>query len=108
MRWSSATSRPAATRTHVIATAPARIHSAEDAERKEQQASKMGFSAYAIGKEMDDPLVQAIHKLLEHAALTDARVDRLVESLKQGGVDTGEDRKVADGFDPRQIDKTLG
>ena len=43
---------------------PARIHTAEDAQRQEQQAAKIGFSAYAIGKEMDDPVVQALHKLL--------------------------------------------
>jgi serine O-acetyltransferase len=87
---------------------PARIVTAEDAERQEQQASKIGFSAYAIGKEMDDPLVQAIHKLLDHAATTDARLDRLVDRLKQGGVECGDDRAVADGFDPQQINKTLG
>jgi serine O-acetyltransferase len=87
---------------------PARIHTAEEAERREQQASRIGFSAYAIGKELDDPLVQAIHKLLEHAAATDARLDRLVEHLKEGGVELGDDRAVADGFDPKQIDRTLG
>jgi serine O-acetyltransferase len=87
---------------------PARIHTAEEAQRQEQQASKIGFSAYAIGKEMDDPVVQAIHKLLDHVAATDARLDRLVEELKQGGAELGEDRAVADGFDPQQINKSLG
>jgi serine O-acetyltransferase len=87
---------------------PARIHTAEDAERQEQQATRIGFSAYAIGKELDDPLVQAIHKLLEHAAATDARVDRPVDAMKQGGVECGDDRAVADGFDPKQIDRSLG
>jgi len=86
---------------------PARIYSVEDAERQENQAAKIGFSAYAMGKDVDDPLVQAIHKLLDHAATTDARVDRLVEQLKAGGVDCGDDRAVADGFDPKQINRTL-
>jgi len=87
---------------------PARIHTTEDAQRHEQQATRIGFSAYAIGKELDDPLVQAIHKLLEHAAATDARVDRLIDAMKQGGVECGDDRAVADGFDPQQIDRSLG
>src|SRR6187401_3249135 len=87
---------------------PARIHTAEEAERKEEQAARIGFSAYALGKELDDPLVQAIHKLLEHAAATDARVERLVDAMKQGGVECGDDRAVADGFDPKQIDRSLG
>jgi serine O-acetyltransferase len=87
---------------------PARIHTAEEAERQEQQAAKMGFSAYAIGKEMDDPVVQALHKLLDHVAATDARLDRLVDGLKHSGVECGDDRAVADGFDPQQINRTLG
>jgi serine O-acetyltransferase len=87
---------------------PARIHTLEEAERKEEQAARIGFSAYAIGKELDDPLVQAIHKLLEHAAATDARVERLIGAMKQGGVECGDDRAVADGFDPKQIDRSLG
>ncbi len=87
---------------------PARIHTAEDAQRQEQQAAKIGFSAYAIGKEMDDPVVQALHKLLDHVSATDARLDRLVDGLKHSGVECGDDRAVADGFDPQQINRTLG
>lgn len=87
---------------------PARIVTAEDAERREQQATKIGFSAYAIGADVDDPVVQAIHKLLDHASATDARLEQLVARLKQGGVDCGDDRAVADGFDPVQINRMLG
>ncbi len=87
---------------------PARIFTPEDAERQQKQAEKIGFTAYAIGNDLDDPLVQAIQKLLEHSATVDGRIDRLVEQLKAGGVDCGDDRAVADGFDPKQIDRTLG
>lgn len=87
---------------------PARIVTTEDAERREQQATKIGFSAYAIGADVDDPVVQAIHKLLDHASATDARLEQLVAHLKQGGVDCGDDRAVADGFDPVQINRMLG
>ncbi len=86
---------------------PARIHAEEDDQRQEQ-AAKLGFSAYAIGKEVDDPLVLAIHKLLDHVAATDARLDQLVERLRQSGAASGDDRAVADGFDPKQIDRSLG
>ena len=87
---------------------PARVISSEDAERQEKQAAKMGFSAYAIGKDFDDPLVQAIHKLLEHTATTDGRLDRLIAQLEARGIDCGEGRGAPDGFDPKQIDRTLG
>src|SRR5512142_468653 len=36
---------------------PARIVSGEDARRRERQATKMGFSAYAISADMNDPIV---------------------------------------------------
>ena len=85
---------------------PARIHEADDGQRQEQ-ADKLGFSAYAIGKEVDDPMVLAIHKLLDHAAASDARLDRLVADLRRQGVSSDEDRNVADGFDPGQIDRSL-
>ena len=85
---------------------PARIHEADDGQRQEQ-ADKLGFSAYAIGKEVDDPMVLAIHKLLDHAAATDARLDRLVADLRRQGVSSDEDRNLADGFDPGQIDRSL-
>ena len=87
---------------------PARIFTAEDAERQQKQAAKIGFTAYAIGKDLDDPLVQAIHKLLDHTATIDGRIDRLVERLKAAGVECRDDQAVADGFDPKQIDRTLG
>src|SRR5262250_3559237 len=39
---------------------PARVLMGEDASRREDQAAKMGFSAYAISADMNDPMVQAI------------------------------------------------
>ena len=49
---------------------PARVLMGEDAARREDQAAKMGFSAYAISADMNDPMVQAIHRLIDHAAAT--------------------------------------
>jgi serine O-acetyltransferase len=56
---------------------------------------------------MNDPVVQAIHKLLDHAAVTEDRFNRLVAQLQRGGLDCGDARAVADAFDPRQINKML-
>ncbi len=41
----------------------------------------MGFSAYAISADMNDPMVQAIHRLIDHAATTDAQLQSLIEEL---------------------------
>ena len=86
---------------------PARIVTTDDRERREAQAAKIGFSAYAISSDMDDPVVQAIHKLLDHAAATEERFNRLVALLQHEGMDCREAKAVADAFDPRQINKML-
>ncbi len=87
---------------------PARIMTPEDSGRREAQASKLGFSSYALSSDTNDPLVQAIHKLLDHAEAVDARMERLVAQLLQDGVVLGEDAKaVAEAFDPKQINKML-
>ncbi|MGE5105866.1 MAG: serine O-acetyltransferase [Betaproteobacteria bacterium] len=86
---------------------PARIVTAAEQDRREAQATRIGFSAYAISSDMDDPIVQAIHKLLEHAEATEERFNRLVSLLQREGVDCGAAKAVADAFDPGQINKML-
>jgi serine O-acetyltransferase len=67
----------------------------------------MGFAAYAIASDMNDPVLQAIHKLLDHAADADARFEALVAHLRRDGVDCGDAQAVAEAFDPNQINKML-
>ncbi|HTR57757.1 MAG TPA: serine O-acetyltransferase [Casimicrobiaceae bacterium] len=86
---------------------PARIVSGEDAMRRQKQAEKIGFSAYAISADMNDPMVQAVHSLLDHAATTDERLKRLIDLLQQRGVECGDAKATADRFDPEQINKML-
>jgi serine O-acetyltransferase len=86
---------------------PARIVTGDEEVRREAQAAKLGFSQYAIVANMNDPVVQAIHKLLDHAAATDDRFNRLVAQLQQDGLDCSEARAVAEAFDPGQINKML-
>src|SRR5881396_3014346 len=69
---------------------PARIVTGDDALRRERQAAKIGFSAYAISADMNDPMVQAVHSLLDHAAATEERLNKLVQLLQQGGFDCGD------------------
>ena len=86
---------------------PARIITSDDARRREAQATKIGFSAYALSADTNDPMVQAIHSLLDHAAATDARLQRLVERLQRDGVDMADAKATAEAFDPVQINKML-
>lgn len=86
---------------------PARIVTAEDGQRREQQAAKIGFSAYAISADMNDPMVQAVHSLLDHAAATDDRLKKLIDLLQQRGVECGDAKATADLFDAEKINKML-
>jgi serine O-acetyltransferase len=86
---------------------PARVTTPEQQERREETAAKMKFSAYGIGADLNDPIVQAIHQLLDHAAASEERFNRLVALLQRDGVDCAEARAVAEAFDPRQINKML-
>ena len=56
---------------------------------------------------MNDPVVQAIHRLLDHAAATEERFDKLVALLQRDGVDCGDAKATAERFDPAQINKML-
>jgi serine O-acetyltransferase len=86
---------------------PARILTQEDSLRHERQATKIGFSAYAISADMNDPIVQAVHALLDHAGATEERLEKLVGLLQRGGIDCGDAKATADGFDPEKINKML-
>ncbi|MCL2524093.1 MAG: serine O-acetyltransferase [Betaproteobacteria bacterium] len=87
---------------------PARIvdHS-ETGRQREAQAEKMGFSAYAVGGDQGDPLVKALHGLIDHAAETDRRIACLLRELKAQGVKCDEDVQAADHFDPQYLSKMV-
>ena len=86
---------------------PARIVTGEEAHRRERQAVKMGFSAYAISADMNDPMVQAVHSLLDHAVATDERIEKLLARLEQQGLECPEAKETADRFDPQQVNRML-
>lgn len=86
---------------------PARILEGHDAVRREDQAAKLGFSAYAIAADMNDPMVQAIHRLIDHAASTDARLQALITQLQQSGYECGDAKAVAEGFDPQRLNQMI-
>jgi serine O-acetyltransferase len=87
---------------------PARIlDRSEQSRQREAQAEKMGFSAYAVGRDQDDPLAKAIHGLLDHAAETDRRFASLLKELGAQGVKCDADVNVADHFDAKYLGKIV-
>ena len=60
---------------------PARIIQAEDTARREEAASKMGFSAYGITQN-DDPLSQAMRGLIDNAASQEHQIALLWHAIE--------------------------
>jgi serine O-acetyltransferase len=87
---------------------PARVlDRSEESRQREAQAEKLGFSAYAVGRDQDDPLAKAIHGLLDHAAETDRRFTSLLKELEAAGVKCDAEVQAADSFDPKYLGKIV-
>ena len=86
---------------------PARIIGADRERAREEKAERMGFSAYAVTRNEDDPLAKAIHGLLDHAVDTDRRIEALLKSIERAGVSLEEDCATADKFDPKYLSKIV-
>ena len=87
---------------------PARILDTDQAKKRAETAEKMGFSAYGISSDMNDPMVQAIHAILDHVAGQDQKIERLCTALKKLGVEMKEEA-VPEGekFDVNYLNKIV-
>jgi serine O-acetyltransferase len=72
----------------------------------EQAGHERGFSAYAVGSDMNDPIAKAIHELIDHSVSTDQRLEQILEQLKKLGADCG---KVGgrEGFDANYLNRIV-
>lgn len=78
---------------------PARIIEKESGE-------KSGFSAYAVGSDMNDPVSRAIHELIDHGVATDKRLEQILAHLQKLGVDCA-DSSARDHFDAGYLNKIV-
>jgi serine O-acetyltransferase len=76
-------------------------------ETKAKHTAEHGFSAYGVTRNMDDPLAQAVHGMIEHATDTNRRLNLLIERLSQAGIGLGEDMEPKDGFDASKLSKMV-
>ena len=66
---------------------PARIVEEGAEARREAHANRMGFSAYAVTPNQNDPLAESIHRLIDHIAEQDRRIDLLQQALCRAGIE---------------------
>lgn len=84
---------------------PARVLDEVKAQQREESAQKIGFSAYAISSDMNDPMAKAVHAMLDHAANTDARIERILKELERRGIEIEAAEK--DSFDVEYLNKIV-
>ena len=73
---------------------------------EKEAGGKGGFAAYAVGADMNDPVVKAVHELINHSVSADRRIDQILEQLKRIGVECGEDAKHKE-FDANYLNKIV-
>ena len=78
---------------------PARILDQETENQRGTMAEKMGFSAYAVSDNLNDPMTKAIHALLDHAVAQDAKLHEVMTQLNKLGADVDSDAEVGKAFD---------
>lgn len=86
---------------------PARVIDNERDQAREQKAEQMGFSAYGVTKQTDDPLAKALHALLDHAVETDRRIQVLVERIERAGFKVDEVIEKSDEFDAQKLSRMV-
>jgi serine O-acetyltransferase len=73
---------------------------------EKEQGERAGFSAYAVGNDMNDPVSRAIHELIDHGVATDKRLEQILAHLQRLGVDCA-DSASRDHFDPGYLNKIV-
>jgi serine O-acetyltransferase len=86
---------------------PARILGGELDKAREEAASKLGFSAYAVSSDMNDPMTKAIHGLVDHSVTTDQRIEWIIAELKRLGCAVEVSGEPQDKFDPESLNKMV-
>ncbi|MBP8923472.1 MAG: serine O-acetyltransferase [Thauera sp.] len=86
---------------------PARVVDPERDAAREQKAEQIGFSAYGVTRDMDDPVSKALNGLLDHSVETDRRLQAIIARLEAAGVKLDESTASGDDFDAGRLSKLV-
>ncbi|WP_449371343.1 serine O-acetyltransferase [Thiomonas sp.] len=90
---------------------PARIIQKDVDQQREAAAARMGFSAYAVTQNGDDPQSRAVLGLIDHAAQLEHQIALLWQALERNGVCTAEacppEALRTEHFDKAKLEKLV-
>jgi serine O-acetyltransferase len=76
---------------------PARVVESHEAQGR--------FAAYGISRDINDPVAQALHDLIDHSAENDRRIEHILAELQRLGVKLGEE--PSSSFDPSYLNRIV-
>jgi serine O-acetyltransferase len=71
----------------------------------ESQETAGRFAAYAVSRDANDPMAQALHELIDHSAETDRRIEHILAELDRLGADAGAEGRSR--FDPNYLNRIV-
>ncbi|MCB5191638.1 serine O-acetyltransferase [Methylobacillus arboreus] len=86
---------------------PARIVDQEKPHQQDSTEENIGFAAYAVSENMNDPMAKAIHALIEHIVHQDTQLQEVKQQLAKLGADVETDAEVGHAFDVNYINKIV-
>ena len=86
---------------------PARIIDNGRDQARARMAEKIGFPAYGMNGDMNDPMTKAIHALLDHVVTIDKRIEQMSMQLDRAGIQCPEGVVKSDPFDPTFLDRIV-
>ena len=86
---------------------PARIIATERDQVREEKAEKLGFSAYAVSRNDDDPVAVRCTACSTMQWKPIRRIEALIRQLEHSGVKCSDELATADKFDPNYLSKIV-
>ncbi|HTS55270.1 MAG TPA: serine O-acetyltransferase [Burkholderiales bacterium] len=86
---------------------PARVIDNGRDEARARMAEEIGFPAYGVSGDMNDPMIKAIHSLLDHVVTIDQRIEQILARLERAGIECREAEVKSDAFDPSYLNRIV-
>jgi serine O-acetyltransferase len=86
---------------------PARIVDSGRDEARARIAAKIGFPAYGVSDDRNDPLAAAVHSLLDHVVTIDQTIERALLHLERAGTYCRDGEVKSEVFDPNYVKRIV-